>query len=76
MNDEEIKELHEILIKYAVEKRWRNSQILAFLTSTLVGTMAIQGYDQDFADSTFDLMKKRFEKHPERVKKWDGDKFK
>jgi len=68
MNEEDIKELHEIITKWGEEKGYTSSQMCAFLSSCLIGTMAMKGFDEDFVDSTLELMKKRYLKHPLRKK--------
>lgn len=66
MNNEDIKELHALITDWAYEKGYETKHLLAFFSQTFIGTMAMKGYDEDFFDSTVDLMKKRFRKHPER----------
>lgn len=35
-------------------------ELLAFMSACMVGTMVMVGYDQDFANATFDRMKINF----------------
>lgn len=60
LSQEQINEMHALLDNHGKEKGYRPTQMLAFLTSTFVGTMEMHGYSQDFMDRTCDMMKKKF----------------
>ena len=65
-SQKDINEIHALITDWASRKGFETPTILALFSSMIVGTMAMKGYDQDFADATFDLMKKRFKNHPAR----------
>jgi len=60
MNETDIKEIQSNLENWFVEKKFSKLHVLAFLTASLINTMASYGFDQDSFDSTMDLMKKIF----------------
>lgn len=66
MIDEHAKELHSLMENYCTVNGYSKSTLMGFLSALFVGTMAMNGYDEDFVDSTLDLMKKRFRSHPLR----------
>ncbi len=68
MNQLKINEIHEILIKYCIENNIKPSEIMAFITATFIGQMALSGYSQDFFDKTVEKMKEKFKYHPLRKK--------
>lgn len=67
MKQEQINEMWALLEKHAQEKNYKISQVLAFLSTCLVGTMAMHGYTEEFFDATCERMKVNF-----RKKKKDG----
>jgi hypothetical protein len=68
MNEDDILELHQLITDWAMKKEYTSAQMCGFLSTCLIGTMAMKGYDEDFVDSTLELMKKRYLKHPLRKK--------
>lgn len=52
--------LHAIIEKYVKDKNYTPSQVLSFLSSTFVGTMAMNGFSEEFFDATCERMKESF----------------
>ncbi len=63
-------DLHSLIVKRAQQKKYTQSEILGWLTATLVGTCEQAGYLQELFNETCDLMKINFaEKREERNRK-------
>lgn len=62
-SQQDINEIHALITDWAYRKGFDTPVILALLSTMMIGTMAMKGYDEDFADETFDLMKKKFRSH-------------
>lgn len=62
MNQNQINTLHEIMSHFFEKENFCLSEVLGFLSITLIGTMAMNEYSDDFADRTFDKMKNDFRK--------------
>lgn len=60
MNQEQINELWQILEDHCQNKKYRPSQVMAFLSTCFVGTVAKHGYSQHFFDETCERMKVGF----------------
>lgn len=63
-------ELHNLLQEFADKHRLRPTQMLSSLTLTLVGTMAMQKYSDEFAKKTFDKM---FTLYQKKRKEFESD---
>lgn len=61
-DDEQIKELHHLMEDWAHRHGFGTSELLAFMSAAMVGTMLMVGYDKTFANATFDRMKMNYEK--------------
>lgn len=70
-SDEQIRELHMLMESWAHRHGYGTKELLAFMSASMVGTMAIIGYDQEFVDATFDRMKRNFAKKLEEFQKLD-----
>jgi len=68
MTQEEINELYAVIVKHAMEREFTKNQILAFLCTCLVGTMAESDMSETFADATYDRMKERFRSMRQRFR--------
>ena len=64
MTGEEIIELHKILLEWMLKKNKKPEDAIAFLTASWVGQMHLNGYTEEFFDSTLDRMKQSWLKHP------------
>lgn len=60
MEDEDVKELHSMITNWAGKKGYQTSHLLAFLTSTFVGTMVMKNYSEDFMKRTCERMLNQF----------------
>ena len=60
--DQVAKDLHEMLEEYARKNDVTLSCMLAFLTTSFVGTLEMHGYDEEFFDKTCLRMKEEFKK--------------
>ena len=64
--DDDIYEMHKIRLKFFMDRKYTSSQVLAFLSSEFVGTLALHGCSEDFVKKTFDRMFEKFKEHPLR----------
>lgn len=62
MTQEEINEVHALLLKWFVERDKKAHDIMAFLTSIWIGQMWLNGYDECFVDDTLKRMKSSWSK--------------
>ena len=60
LTQEKITDLHKILCKYFDENEFSVEQALGFLCMTFIGTMALNGYSDQFFDATVERMKLQF----------------
>mgnify|MGYP001589049610 CR=1 FL=1 len=60
MKDKQIKEIHALMENFFCENEIPLHHILAFITTTFVGTLEMHGYSQDFFDKTCERMKNEF----------------
>jgi hypothetical protein len=67
VNQQNINELHSLIENFAHSKGLSASWLLSFLTSTLIGTMEMRGYSDEFARETFDKMYDEFKKKREQT---------
>jgi|GEM_PF-2791824 len=65
-SQEEIDELHRLILVFAIANGWSRSAVLAFLKISFVGTMAMANYSDEFFDKTCERMKEKFKNHPMR----------
>lgn len=68
MNQEDINELHQLIEKWTIDHKYNTTHLLTFLTITLVGTMAMKGYSQEFFYKTADRMKIAFKEMQKKFK--------
>ena len=66
MTDEDTLEMHKIRLQWFLDKGYSQAEMMSFLVCEFVGTMAIAGYDAEFAKKTFDRMYQKFLDHPKR----------
>ena len=57
MRQDDIDDLHELMQNFLIEREYKPSEMMAFLTSQFLGTMAMYGYTHDFFNKTIDRMK-------------------
>ncbi len=67
MEQHDINELHKLLENFALEKGYSHSNIMAFLSVTFLGTMAMRGYSQEFFDKTCENMKNSYFKYIKKM---------
>lgn len=63
MDQQEIYELHYILLKFFEERGKTPKDVISFLTQMWVGQMRLNGYSEKFVDDTLDHMKKSWINH-------------
>lgn len=60
MTNEQSYALHQALLNAAYEQKITNSELLSWLTVTLIGSLKINGYSQEFVDKVLARMKEAF----------------
>ncbi len=65
MNNKWIKELHDINCEFATSYCLSQNEVLAYLSSTLIGTMISKGHSNEFAKKVFERMYSEFLKKKE-----------
>lgn len=63
MSQDEINEVHMILLKWFEEKKKEPHEIMSFLTATWIGQMCLNGYKEEFVDATLKRMKESWKNH-------------
>ena len=66
MKEIDIQELHRLMCNFLDERNYKTADMLSFLTSNFVGTLAMAGITDEFAKQTFDMMFEKFKEHPLR----------
>ncbi len=66
MNEKLIKLFHKTIEDFCYENNITQIQAMAFLSECLIGTMAMHGYSEKFANKTFDRFNDKFKNHPKR----------
>ena len=64
MTQQEIRELHQILLQWMESKKKSSGDVIAFLTATWIGQMCLNSYSEDFFDKTLIHMKEKWMIHP------------
>lgn len=62
VNQKDINELHALIENWAYSKGLSASWLLSFLTSSLIGTMEMRGYSDEFVRKTLNKMYEEFKK--------------
>ncbi len=64
MKQNEINEIHGLLVKIFDERNKTPTDVISFLTATWVGQMCLNNYSEEFVDSTLKRMKETWKSHP------------
>lgn len=70
--NEDILELHRLRTEWFISKNLSSETMMSYLFEEFVGTMALQGYSEEFAEKTFKRMNEKFKTHHMRHARKDG----
>lgn len=62
MKQEDIFELHCLIEQWGNSKGFTTAQMLGYLSATMIGTLDMWGYSEEFVKNTFDKMFMEFKK--------------
>ena len=72
LEQDDIIELHLIRTKWFIDKGIEEpSAMMAYLSAEFVGTLALQGYSDEFVKSVFERMLEKFKNHPLRTRRYE-----
>lgn len=60
MKNKEIKELHKLILDWSITHNLSTYELLAYLSATFVGTMAMANYSEEFVKRTLDRLLEEF----------------